>query len=177
MKNLNVLIQVLLDGRITDSQGRTVDFKNTVIILTSNLGSSIILDGIESGGEISAQAKEEVNNLLKVSFRPEFLNRLDEIVFYKPLNKLQIIKIVDLMLNALKERLKDKKLNLEITSDAKNYIVENGYDAVYGARPLKRFIQSNLETLLAKFILKNELKANDILIVDKTNDELSISVK
>ena len=172
----NVLLQVLDDGRITDSQGRTVDFKNTVIILTSNLGSSLILEGIENG-EISNQAKEGVNDLLKRSFRPEFLNRLDEIVFYKPLTKLEIVKIVELMFEDLKQRLKGQNLSLEITSSAKNYIIENGYDAVYGARPLKRYIQSTIETLLAKHILKSELKPNDILVVDEVDNTLSVFVK
>ena len=173
----NVLLQVLDDGRITDSQGRTVDFKNTVIILTSNLGSSIILDGIESDGEISSEAKQSVNALLKNSFRPEFLNRLDEIVFYKPLRKIEIVKIVDLMLESLKERLNSQKLNLEITLNAKNYIIDNGYDGVYGARPLKRYIQSSIETLIAKFILSSNLKPNSVLVVDEIGGKLEVSIK
>ncbi len=173
----NVLLQVLDDGRITDSQGRTVDFKNTVIILTSNLGSSIILDGIEAGGEISSEAKKSVNALLKNNFRPEFLNRLDEIVFYKPLRKIEIVKIVDLMFESLKNRLKEQKLNLEITLNAKNYIIDNGYDGVYGARPLKRYIQSTIETIIAKYILSSNLNANDVLIVDEIGGKLEVSVK
>ena len=151
----NILLQVLDDGRITDSQGRTVDFKNTIIILTSNLGSNIILDGIVNG-EISESAKSEVNKLLKAHFRPEFLNRLDEIVFYKPLSKEEIGSIVDLMLASLRKRLADKQLRLNVSDEAKKYIVENGYDPVYGARPLKRFIQHNVETLIAKHIIKGE---------------------
>ncbi|PWM70465.1 MAG: type VI secretion system ATPase TssH, partial [Bacillota bacterium] len=151
----NILLQVLDDGRITDSQGRTVDFKNTIIILTSNLGSNIILEGIVNG-EISESAKGEVNKLLKAHFRPEFLNRLDEIVFYKPLAKEEIGSIVDLMLASLEKRLADKQLKLNVTEEAKRFIVENGYDPVYGARPLKRFIQHNVETLIAKHIIANE---------------------
>ncbi len=173
----NVLLQVLDDGRITDSQGRTVDFKNTVIILTSNLGSPIILDGIDEKGEIKQDAKLQVESLLKQSFRPEFLNRLDEIVFYKPLTKTEIGKIVLLLLQNLKQRLKDKKLHLEITPDAISYITENGYDGVYGARPLKRFIQSRIETLIAKEIIKNNLLPESVLTVDLIGDELQVLVK
>lgn len=173
----NILLQVLDDGRITDSQGRTVDFKNTVIILTSNLGSSIILEGIESNGEISNDAKEQVSKLLKSSFRPEFLNRLDDIVFYKPLTKAEIGGIVDLLLQSLKKRLLEKELHLEITKPAKDYIIENGYDPIYGARPLKRFIQSSVETMLAKFIIGGNLKAGDVIVVDQINGELNLSIK
>ena len=173
----NILLQVLDDGRITDSQGRTVDFKNTVIILTSNLGSSIILDGIDSSGEITSQAKSSVEALLKSSFRPEFLNRLDEIVFYKPLTKTEIGSIVDLLLKSLKKRLQDKELYLEITKNAKDYIIENGYDPVYGARPLKRFIQSSVETMIAKHIISNDLAPFTTIVVDEVLGELKISVK
>ncbi len=173
----NILLQVLDDGRITDSQGRTVDFKNTVIILTSNLGSSIILEGIESSGEISNDAKEQVSTLLKSSFRPEFLNRLDDIVFYKPLTKAEIGGIVDLLLQNLKKRLLEKELHLEITKPAKDYVIENGYDPIYGARPLKRFIQSSVETMLAKFIIGGNLKAGDVIVVDEINGELNLSIK
>ncbi|MBO5851842.1 MAG: AAA family ATPase, partial [Clostridia bacterium] len=142
----NVLLQVLDDGRITDSQGRTVDFKNTVIILTSNIGSPYILDGINEHGEITMEAREQVESLLKQSFRPEFLNRLDEIVFYKPLTKSEITNIVKLLIASLKNRLKEKELYLEITKPAIDYIIDNGYDVTYGARPLKRFIHSRVET-------------------------------
>ncbi len=173
----NILLQVLDDGRITDSQGRTVDFKNTVIILTSNLGSSYILDGINESGEITAAAKEQVNNLLKTSFRPEFLNRLDEIIFYKPLTEKEIGKIVLLMLDGLKKRLKEKELYLEVTEAAKKYIIEKGYDPVFGARPLKRFIQSSVETIIAKKIIGGNLKPNDVLVVDEINGELIVDVK
>ena len=173
----NVLLQVLDDGRITDSQGRTVDFKNTVIILTSNLGSPIILDGIDSSGEITDVAKSQVESLLKQNFRPEFLNRLDEIVFYKPLTKTEIGGIVKLLLKGLTERLNDKKLHLEITPDAISFIIENGYDGVYGARPLKRFIQSRVETIIAKEIIKGNLLPESVLTVDLIGDELKVLVK
>lgn len=170
----NILLQVLDDGRITDSQGRTVDFKNTIIILTSNLGSSVILDGIVNG-EISENAKSEVNKLLKAHFRPEFLNRLDEIVLYKPLDKKEIKSIVDLMLRSLDKRLKDKQLKLEVTDKAKDYIVENGYDPVYGARPLKRFIQHNVETLIARHIIEGEYLPNAVIKVDANENGLYVS--
>ena len=162
----NVLLQVLDDGRITDGQGRTVDFKNTVIILTSNLGSTAILDGIEYDGEISEEAKEEVQRLLKASFRPEFLNRLDEIVFFKPLTKTQIGKIVHLLSQGLQKRLEEKQLTLQLTENAVQYIIDKGYDPVYGARPLKRYMQHSLETMLAKQILAGDLAAGDKLVVD-----------
>lgn len=173
----NILLQVLDDGRITDSQGRTVDFKNTVIILTSNLGSSYILEGINDSGEINEEAKNQVSTLLKSSFRPEFLNRLDDIIFYKPLSKSEIGKIVDLLLEGLKNRLKQKDLYLEITKPAKEFIIENGYDPIYGARPLKRYIQANVETMLAKIIIQGNLKSQDVLVIDEINGELSVSVK
>ncbi len=173
----NVLLQVLDDGRITDSQGRTVDFKNTVIILTSNLGSPIILEGIDDGGEITNNAKAQVESLLKQNFRPEFLNRLDEIVFYKPLTKTEIGSIVKLLLKGLTERLNEKKLHLEITPDAVSYIIDNGYDGVYGARPLKRFIQSRVETLIAKEIIKGNLMPNSVLTVDLIGEELKVLIK
>ena len=162
----NILLQVLDDGRITDSQGRTVDFKNTIIILTSNLGSPYILDGIGSDGEITDDAREKVESLLKQQFRPEFLNRLDEIIFYKPLAKTEIIKIVDLMLDDLQKRLDDKHLRINISEAAKNYIVECGYDPNFGARPLRRFIQSRVETLAAKKIIGSNLSAGDIIDID-----------
>ena len=152
----NILLQVLDDGRITDSQGRTVDFKNTIIILTSNLGSPIILDGMDANGNISEDARKEVDALLKQQFRPEFLNRLDEIVFYKPLNQKEIFSIVDLLLKKLRKRLEDKQLELHVTQAAKEYIVAQGYDVNYGARPLKRLIQSKIETLVAKKIIADD---------------------
>ena len=162
----NILLQVLDDGRITDSQGRTVDFKNTIIILTSNLGSSLILEGITDNNEISPEAKEQVEQLLKSQFRPEFLNRLDETVFYKPLAKAEIGGIVDLMIKDLSRRLEDKRLEVTVTEAAKDYIIDNGYDPIYGARPLKRFIQSKVETLIARAIIADKLKEGDKLTVD-----------
>ena len=162
----NVLLQVLDDGRITDGQGRTVDFKNTVIILTSNLGSAAILDGITEKGELTDEAKGEVNALLKQAFRPEFLNRLDEITFFKPLAKEEIGKIVLLLVENLKKRLEEKQLYLSLTEKAVEYIIDKGYDPVYGARPLKRYIQQSLETMLAKSILGGGFSAGDKLVVD-----------
>ena len=159
----NILLQVLDDGRITDSQGRTVDFKNTVIILTSNLGSQYLLDGIGSDGEISEEARGAVTELLRSTFRPEFLNRLDEIVFYKPLTRENISAIIDLLIADLRARLAEKSLSLEITPAARELIADNGYDPVYGARPLKRYLQSKAETLLAKAILSRDLHAGDVL--------------
>ena len=170
----NILLQVLDDGRITDSQGRTVDFKNTIIILTSNLGSPYILDGINADSEISEEARQKVDQLLKQSFRPEFLNRLDEIVFYKPLMKAEIYKIVDLMLNSLRKRLEDKQLSLTVTDAAKDYIIANGYDVNYGARPLKRWIQQKVETLLARKIIAEDLAPNTMLTVDYDGNKLIV---
>ena len=171
----NVLLQVLDDGRITDSQGRTVDFKNTIIILTSNLGSEYILEGIQENGEISEDAKNKVEELLKRSFRPEFLNRLDEIVFYKPLRKTEISKILELLIKDLERRLEDKHIKLELTQSAKDYLIDNGYDEVYGARPLKRFVQKKLETLIAKKILSQEILPNTTVKIDSNQDGLFIS--
>ena len=174
----NILLQVLDDGRITDSQGRTVDFKNTIIILTSNLGSNIILEGIDSeSGEINDEAKERVSALLKQSFRPEFLNRLDEIVYYKPLTKANITGIIDLLIKSLAHRIEERRLHLEVTDAAKDVIIEDGYDPVYGARPLKRYLQSKVETLLAKKILESDLEPNSTLIVDAKDGALTVNVK
>lgn len=170
----NILLQVLDDGRITDSQGRTVDFKNTIIILTSNLGSSYLLEGINDKGEISEDAKKQVENLLKQSFRPEFLNRLDEIVFYKPLMKEQIYTIIDLMLADLQKRLESKQIKIETTDKAKEFIVENGYDQNFGARPLKRFIKNNIETLVAKKIIGDEVVPGSTLVVDADDANIII---
>ena len=166
----NILLQVLDDGRITDSQGRTVDFKNTIIILTSNLGSPYILEGITPEGEISQEARDKVDALLKQQFRPEFLNRLDDIIYYKPLMKTEIYKIVDLMLAELGKRLEDKRLSIEVTDAAKEAIVNQGYDQNFGARPLKRFIQRRIETLIAKKIIADELEPDSILQVDYDKD-------
>ena len=171
----NILLQILDDGRVTDSQGRTVDFKNTIIILTSNLGSDFILEGITEDGEISEEARENVNTLLKGHFRPEFLNRLDEIVFYKPLTKKEIFPIINLMLGSLQNRLKDKQITLDVTDAAKNYISDNGYDPIYGARPLKRYIQSTLETMLAKKIIADEIEPYSTVKIDCVDGELVIN--
>lgn len=174
----NILLQVLDDGRITDSQGRTVDFKNTILILTSNLGSSYILEGIdEKTGEIKSDARAEVEKLLKINFRPEFLNRLDEIIFYKPLTKENITGIIDILLSSLSKRLAEKQLNLVVTDRAKDFIIEHGYDAIYGARPLKRYLQGKVETLLARAMLSGELKPSSTLMVDVTNDDLAVICK
>ncbi len=172
----NVLLQVLDDGRITDSQGRTVDFKNTILILTSNLGSDIILDGIGADGDISKDAREKVSALLKRSFRPEFLNRLDEIVFYKPLTRENIKGIVDLLVADLAKRLADRQIKLNVTPAAKDYIISNGYDPIYGARPLKRFIQSKVETLVAKKIISDDIAPDSTITVDIQDGELVATV-
>ena len=172
----NILLQVLDDGRITDSQGRTVDFKNTIIILTSNLGSQFILEGIENG-RISDAAKAQVEGLLKSQFRPEFLNRIDEIVFYKPLMKEEINRIVDLQLDDLKRRLKDKQLDVQLTDRAKQYVVDAGYDPVYGARPLKRFLQSKVETLIARKIISEDLHHGSVIEVDYDGNQLVATTK
>ncbi len=167
----NLLLQVLDDGRITDSQGRTVDFKNTILILTSNLGSPFILEGMQDNGEISEDAKNQVNKLLHQQFRPEFLNRLDEIVFYKPLMREQIFKIVDLQMKDLKRRLADKQLDVEITEAAKNAVVDNSYDISFGARPLRRYMQQKFETLIAKHIIQNDPAPGTVLNIDYQNNE------
>lgn len=173
----NILLQVLDDGRITDSQGRTVDFKNTVIILTSNLGSNYLLEGIDANGEITQEARNQVEELLHHSFRPEFLNRLDEIVFYKPLTKDNITHIIDLIMKDLNKRLADKQLKCELTERAKDYIVETGYDPAFGARPLKRLVQRDIETLLARKIIAGDIDQGTTLVVDVENGEYSITAK
>ncbi|MBP7343483.1 MAG: ATP-dependent chaperone ClpB [Clostridia bacterium] len=173
----NILLQVLDDGRITDSQGRTVDFKNTIIILTSNLGTQYILEGITKDNEISLQARSMVDSLLKQQFRPEFLNRLDEIVFYKPLSRTEIMSIVGLMIKNLENRLKEKKLNIKISESAKEYIVDQGFDSIYGARPLKRYIQSHVETLIARMILSQDLEPDTMLYVDYDDNGLTVKAE
>jgi ATP-dependent Clp protease ATP-binding subunit ClpB len=173
----NILLQVLDDGRITDSQGRTVDFKNTIIILTSNLGSQYLLEGLSTTGQITEEARESVTQLLQATFRPEFLNRLDEIVFYKPLSKDDIRHIVDLQLAHLAGRLEEQSLGMEITDAAKDYIIESSYDPVYGARPMKRFIQNKVETLIARSILASELSMGDVLLVDEEAGDLTVTVR
>ena len=173
----NILLQILDDGRITDSQGRTVDFKNTIIILTSNLGSSELLDGIQPDGSISENARAAVMGELRRAFRPEFLNRLDEIIMFKPLTKENLSGIIDILMEGLKKRLADKTLRLEVTDAAKSLIIERGFDPIYGARPLKRYLQSAAETLIAKEILRGELAAGSTLVLDAENGELSCRKK
>ena len=173
----NVLLQVLDDGRITDSQGRTVDFKNTILIMTSNIGSPYLLEGIDENGEIKPEAQEQVMNDLRGHFRPEFLNRLDEIIMFKPLTKDNIGNIIHLLMNQLNKRLEDREISVELTPAAENFIVEHGYDPVYGARPLKRFLQKHVETLSAKLILADEVHANDVILIDVDGDHLTARVK
>ena len=173
----NILLQILDDGRITDSQGRTVDFKNTIIILTSNLGSSELLDGIQPDGSISEDARAAVMGELRRAFRPEFLNRLDEIIMFKPLTKENLSGIIDILMEGLKKRLADKTLKLEVTDAAKSLIIERGFDPIYGARPLKRYLQSAAETLIAKEILRGDLAAGSTLVLDTENGELSCRKK
>jgi ATP-dependent Clp protease ATP-binding subunit ClpB len=168
------MLQILDDGRITDSQGRTVDFKNTIIILTSNLGSHYILEGIEKG-EIIDKARAEVDTLLKQSFRPEFLNRLDEIVYYKPLQKSEIINIVNLMLEDVQKRLNDKQIKLTLTDKAKEFIVENGFDPNFGARPLRRYIQRKVETMAAKRIIAEDTAPNTEFVIDVAGNDLAFA--
>ena len=173
----NVLLQVLDDGRITDSQGRTVDFKNTILIMTSNIGSPYLLDGIDEKGDIKPEAQEQVMNDLRGHFRPEFLNRLDEIIMFKPLTKDNVGKIVDLMVKELSDRLADQELSLELTDAAKQMVVDNGYDPVYGARPLKRYLQNYVETLTAKKILSGDVHAGDTIVLDVKEGEFTVSTK
>ena len=173
----NVLLQVLDDGRITDSQGRTVDFKNTIIILTSNLGSQYLLDGIDAEGSITDEAREGVESLLKMSFRPEFLNRLDEIVFYKPLTKDNITKILDLQIADVNKRLEAQQLRVEVTQAAKTFIIDEAYDPQFGARPLRRYVQHNMETLIAKKIIAGNAVMGDTLLIDLTDGALCVTVQ
>ena len=173
----NVLLQVLDDGRITDSQGRTVDFKNTIIIMTSNLGSGHLLEGIDENGDINPQCEERVMNELRGSFRPEFLNRLDEIILFKPLTKDNIGAIIHLLMAELNKRLQDREISVELTPAAEQFVVDCGYDPIYGARPLKRFLQKHVETLSAKLILADKVRAEDVILIDVKNGELEASVK
>ena len=173
----NILLQVLDDGRITDSQGRTVDFKNTIIILTSNLGSQFLLDGIDQSGEITEEAKGQVQELLRHSFRPEFLNRLDEIVFYKPLTKDNITHIIDLLVNELNQRLSEKQLKVVLTDAAKRYIIDSAYDPAFGARPLRRFVQHGVETLISRKIIGDQVQPGDTLTVDCVDGELTVEAR
>lgn len=172
----NILLQILDDGRITDSQGRTVDFKNTIIIMTSNLGANLILDGIEWDGTLSKKTEEEVHGLLRATFRPELLNRMDEIIMFKPLDRKQITQIVDLLLKKLSERLESKQISLEVSPLAKNFIIDQGFDVTFGARPLKRFIQANVETLVAKLMLEKDIAPKTTILVNVKDDNLIASV-
>ena len=173
----NILLQVLDDGRITDSQGRTVNFKNTIIILTSNLGSNVILDNIDQNGNIKEEAKEQIDKLLKQTFRPEFLNRLDDTVLFTPLTRENVYKIIDIMLKKLESRLEKQNLKLEVTQAAKDLIVDGGYDVTFGARPLKRYIESNVETKVAKAILQGNMDEGDTIVVDAKDGEIVVSSK
>ncbi|MEG0152293.1 MAG: ATP-dependent chaperone ClpB [Cellulosilyticaceae bacterium] len=173
----NVLLQVLDDGRITDSKGRTVDFKNTIIILTSNIGSDLILEGINEQGEMAEDIEEQVNARLKMHFRPEFLNRLDEIVLYKPLDKAEIIQIVDLLIKDLQKRLSEKQLSVKLTQSAKAYIADQGFDPIFGARPLKRFLQRKVETLIARMLIANDVEPFTVFVVDYQDDELKVTIE
>lgn len=173
----NILLQILDDGRITDSQGRLVDFKNTIIIMTSNLGANVILDGITENGEISGEASAEVHKLLRATFRPELLNRIDEIVTFQPLSKAQVKQIVGLLLNNVTKRLSDKQLKLSVTDKAKDFIVDSGYDVSFGARPLKRFIQRNVETAIAKTILSDNVKPNSTVVVDVKDGAITVNLR
>lgn len=173
----NILLQVLDDGRITDSKGKTVDFKNTILIMTSNIGSSYLLEGIDEDGNIKPEAQDMVMNDLKNHFRPEFLNRLDETIMFKPLTKANITNIIDLLVKDLNRRLADKELSVELTSAAKNYVADHGYEPMYGARPLKRYLQKSVETLAARLILSDGVDAEDTILIDVENDQLIAKVK
>ena len=173
----NVLLQVLDDGRITDSQGRTVDFKNTILIMTSNIGSAHLLDGIDENGNISKDAEEAVMNELRAGFRPEFLNRLDEIILFKPLTKNNIGEIIHLLMEDLNSRLVDKEVRVELSKEAEAYVVDHGFDPVYGARPMKRYLQKTVETEAAKLILADRVRAGDTILIDVENGALTAKVK
>ena len=173
----NVLLQVLDDGRITDSQGRTVDFKNTILIMTSNIGSAYLLDGIDENGEISKESETMVMNDLRAHFRPEFLNRLDETIMFKPLTKQNVYAIIDLLLKDVNKRLEDKELSIDLTDAAKNFVVEGGYEPMYGARPLKRYLQKHVETLAAKLILQGDIGSEDVILIDVEGDKLTAKIK
>ena len=173
----NVLLQVLDDGRITDSQGRTVDFKNTILIMTSNIGSEYLLNGIDANGEIEASAEAMVMNELRGHFRPEFLNRLDEIIMFKPLSSTDIQSIVDILMDNLNKRLTEKEICIELDDEAKAYIIKEGYDPVYGARPLKRFLQKHVETLAGRLILADKVVPGDVIVIHYNGERLTASVK
>jgi ATP-dependent Clp protease ATP-binding subunit ClpB len=173
----NVLLQVLDDGRITDSQGRTVDFKNTILIMTSNIGSASLLDGIDEEGNIRPEAQERVMEQLRSSFRPEFLNRLDETIMFRPLTRDNISHIINLMVDDVNRRLADQDIRIELDDSAKEYIIQGGYDPVYGARPLKRFLQKNVETLAARLILQGRVNMEDTIVFTVRDGELTADVR
>ena len=173
----NVLLQVLDDGRITDSQGRTVDFKNTILIMTSNIGASYLLEGIRDDGSIDEKCQEMTMNDLRAHFRPEFLNRLDEIIMFKPLTKQNIRAIIDLLAEDVNIRLEEKELRIELTEAAKDFVVDGGYDPMYGARPLKRYLQKNVETLAARLILAGNVGREDTILIDVQDGKLTARVK
>lgn len=173
----NVLLQVLDDGRITDSQGRTVDFKNTILIMTSNIGSAYLLDGIDADGNISQESQDAVMDDLRAHFRPEFLNRLDEMIMFKPLTKDDIYSIIDLLTDDVNKRLADKEISIALTEAAKNLVVEGGYDPTYGARPLKRYLQKNVETLAAKLMLQGDIGAGETIVIDVESGKLAASTR
>ena len=173
----NVLLQVLDDGRITDSQGRTVDFKNTILIMTSNIGANYLLEGIKEDGSIDEQSQEMVMGDLKAHFRPEFLNRLDEIIMFKPLTKTNVRSIIDLLVADVNRRLEERELSVELTDAAKDFVVEGGYEPMYGARPLKRYLQKNVETLAAKLILAGDVGRGDTILIDVKDGKLTAGVK
>ena len=173
----NVLLQVLDDGRITDSQGRTVDFKNTILIMTSNIGASYLLEGIRDDGSIDEKCQEMTMNDLRAHFRPEFLNRLDEIIMFKPLTKQNIRAIIDLLAEDVNIRLEEKELRIELTEAAKDFVVDGGYDPMYGARPLKRYLQKNVETLAARLILTGNVSRGDTILIDVKDGKLTADAK
>jgi ATP-dependent Clp protease ATP-binding subunit ClpB len=173
----NVLLQVLDDGRITDSQGRTVDFKNTILIMTSNIGSSYLLDGIDESGAIREESEKMVLNELRAHFRPEFLNRLDETIMFKPLTKENVTAIIDLLLKDVNDRLVEREISIELTDAAKQFVVEGGYEPMYGARPLKRYLQKHVETLAARLILEGNVGRCDVIVIDVVDGKLSGRIK
>ena len=173
----NVLLQVLDDGRITDSTGKTVDFKNTIIIMTSNIGSQYLLEGIDGQGNITKEAEDLVMGDLRAHFRPEFLNRLDETILFKPLTRENIGSIVTLMIADTNKRLEQREIRMDLTDRAKAFVVEHGYDPVYGARPLKRYLQKYVETLAARIILQDQVRAGDVIIIDTTEDGQKLTVR
>ena len=173
----NTLLQLLDDGRLTDSKGKTVNFKDTVVIMTSNIGSNLLLDGMQESGEISDAVKENVLNILRANFKPEFLNRIDDIVMFKPLTKSEIVKIVELSLADIQKRLSDRNIKLEVSDDAKNFIADNSYSKVYGARPVKRYLQKHIETPIARLLIQGEVQDYQTIYIDKHGADLSIGSK